>query len=251
MPRKVFVAGEVLTAADVNTNLADQAVMTFAGTAARGSAIGTAVEGMVTYLEDTDQLEVYGGTAVGWTSASNFLFGTATPTDGQVVSYSTAVSGYVPADAPSGKVLQVVSTTKDNSFSTTSSSFVDVTGMSATITPSSASNKILVLLNMATSTSDTSGAADAGFVLVRNTTEIAKSTAGGTYNFTGHSTNRFGIGAIGTNGMSVSHLDSPATTSAVTYKVQVNTQGGTFYVNLDGGAVRGSVSTITLMEIAG
>jgi hypothetical protein len=66
MPRKVFTAGEVLAAADVNEFLQDQAVMTFADTAARGSAIGTAVEGMVTYLEDINSLSVYNGTD--WTT---------------------------------------------------------------------------------------------------------------------------------------------------------------------------------------
>jgi hypothetical protein len=63
MPRKVFTAGEVLAAADVNSFLMDQTVMTFAGTAARGSAIGTAVEGMVTYLNDSDALQIHNGTA--------------------------------------------------------------------------------------------------------------------------------------------------------------------------------------------
>ena len=63
MPRKVFTAGEVLAAADVNTFLMDQSVMTFAGTAARGSAIGTATEGMLTYLADSDSFEFWNGTA--------------------------------------------------------------------------------------------------------------------------------------------------------------------------------------------
>ena len=60
--RKVFQAATVLTAADVNNFLMDQAVMVFAGTAARGSAIGTATEGMVTYLEDLNEIDVYTGT---------------------------------------------------------------------------------------------------------------------------------------------------------------------------------------------
>jgi hypothetical protein len=63
MSRKVFTAGEVLAAADVNSFLMDQTVMSFAGTAARGSAIGTATEGMTTYLEDSDSLEIYNGTS--------------------------------------------------------------------------------------------------------------------------------------------------------------------------------------------
>ena len=63
MPRKTFVNGEILTAGDLNTYLMDQSVMVFAGTAARGSAIGTAVEGMVTYLEDSNTLTVWDGSA--------------------------------------------------------------------------------------------------------------------------------------------------------------------------------------------
>jgi hypothetical protein len=58
--RRTFAPGEVLTASNVMNYLQDQAVMNFAGTAARGSAIGTALsEGMVSYLNDTDNLEVY------------------------------------------------------------------------------------------------------------------------------------------------------------------------------------------------
>ena len=60
---KVFTAGEVLTAANVMGYLQDQAVMVFAGTAARGSAIGTATEGMVTYLTDSNTITVYDGSA--------------------------------------------------------------------------------------------------------------------------------------------------------------------------------------------
>lgn len=60
--RKVFQPATILTAADVNNYLMDQSVMVFAGTAARGSAIGTAVtEGMVTYLEDSNSIEFWNG----------------------------------------------------------------------------------------------------------------------------------------------------------------------------------------------
>jgi hypothetical protein len=62
MPRKEFDAFTRLDASDINTFLMDQAVMTFAGTAARGSAIGTATEGMLTYLADTDTFEFWDGT---------------------------------------------------------------------------------------------------------------------------------------------------------------------------------------------
>lgn len=63
MSRKVFTAGEVLAAADVNSFLMDQTVMSFAGTAARGSAIPSPVAGMTTYLEDTKDLQIYNGTS--------------------------------------------------------------------------------------------------------------------------------------------------------------------------------------------
>lgn len=63
MPRKVFDAGEVLSATNVNEFLMNQMVMTFAGTAARGSAIGTATEGMVTYLADSKTFEYWNGTS--------------------------------------------------------------------------------------------------------------------------------------------------------------------------------------------
>jgi hypothetical protein len=57
--RKVFQPATVLTAGDVNSFLMDQSVMVFDDATARGSAIGTATEGMVTYLKDTDAIEVY------------------------------------------------------------------------------------------------------------------------------------------------------------------------------------------------
>jgi hypothetical protein len=68
--RRTFAPGEVLTATNVMGYLQDQAVMNFAGTAARGSAIGSAVsQGMVSYLDDSNGVEVYRttGTAIaGW-----------------------------------------------------------------------------------------------------------------------------------------------------------------------------------------
>ena len=75
--RKVFTAGEVLTAANVNDYLMDQAVQVYAGTAARGSALGTAqAEGLVTYLSDTDTIQVALGTAT-WANVASFSTATA------------------------------------------------------------------------------------------------------------------------------------------------------------------------------
>ena len=96
MPRKTFVAGDVLTAGDVNTFLMDQSVMTFADSAARGSAIPSPTEGMVTYLDDTDALEVFNGTAftgVGGGGATNAIINGAFEINQRGFSSSTA-AGY-------------------------------------------------------------------------------------------------------------------------------------------------------------
>jgi hypothetical protein len=75
MPRKEFVAFTRLDASDVNTYLMDQSVMTFATSAARTTAIPTPAEGMVTYLEDSNSLQVWDGTA--WTLAGGVSSGNA------------------------------------------------------------------------------------------------------------------------------------------------------------------------------
>jgi hypothetical protein len=100
MPRKTFTAGEVLAAADVNEYLMDQSVMTFADSAARGSAIGTAIaqEGMLTYLEDTDAFEYWDGSAFtafggGGGAATNAIINGAFEINQRNFTSSTA-SGY-------------------------------------------------------------------------------------------------------------------------------------------------------------
>jgi hypothetical protein len=79
MPRKVFVAGDPLTAAQVNTNLMDQSVMRFASAAARDASIPSPTEGMNCYLDDQNWLMVYTGSA--WTITGGdkpYFYGTTT-----------------------------------------------------------------------------------------------------------------------------------------------------------------------------
>jgi hypothetical protein len=80
MSRKVFEAFTRLDASDVNTYLMDQSVMSFATSAARTTAIPTPVEGMVTYLEDSNSLQLWNGaswTAVGGDFSRNYVLNSA------------------------------------------------------------------------------------------------------------------------------------------------------------------------------
>jgi len=153
---------------------------------------------------------------------------------------------------PAGSVLQVVSTTKTDTFSTVSSgSFVDVTGLSVSITPSSSSNKILVLYDTMI------GPQDTGFFrIVRDSTAIKQGDAAG-------GRIRTTVGSISPGGNNDklapgagSYLDSPATTSSITYKIQVQNYTGTLVVNRsyndsDASYSGRGASTITVMEIKG
>ena len=148
-----------------------------------------------------------------------------------------------------GHVIQVVSTTKNDAASTTSTSFADISGLSVSITPSSSSSKILVLVNVMLGST-----ADAGIKLVRNSTDIAIGTGASAWNTLGQSApSPSNDLTYAPQHSSISHLDSPSTTSAVTYKIQGRTNGsGTLYINRR--AIADSfigASSITVMEIAG
>lgn len=84
--KKTFVANEVLTAAEVNGYLMDQAVMVFADSTARSSAIGTPTEGMVSYLSDTNAIEKYTGAAWENIQAASAGFTSSTATTYEIAS---------------------------------------------------------------------------------------------------------------------------------------------------------------------
>jgi len=152
-----------------------------------------------------------------------------------------------------GKVLQVVSATKTDTFTATGFSswnYVDVTGLSVSITPSSTSNKILIIGYI-------SGGGDNAFYrLDKNGSTITGylGTQTGSYTLGFGSANSTSIYNVNGNAV-ISYLDSPASTSALTYKVQV-TGNGTVSINRptdsENSNNRGrTASTITVMEIAG
>ena len=146
-----------------------------------------------------------------------------------------------------GKVLQVVSVTKDSTFTTTSGTFVDVTGLSASITPSSASNKIAVLYNV--SVSNVTSTAATLTRLLRDSTPISIGASGTGVQASSHAApNDFDQ-----SNASISYLDSPSSTSAITYKVQIKTEPS-YTATLNRGQLDGNygltASTITLMEVS-
>ena len=157
-----------------------------------------------------------------------------------------------------GKILQVLQTVKTDTFSTTSSTFTDVTGLSATITPSSNSNKILVKVSLGfVSGYASNSAVYPNFVLVRGSTEIGKGDADGNKTDCSFAVlTNLQSGYMGSSA-AFEFLDSPATTSATTYKLQMLSgyQTNTIYVNRmynndDETYTTRAASTFTVMEVA-
>jgi hypothetical protein len=148
----------------------------------------------------------------------------------------------LPAAIPTGKVLQVVQANKQDMTSTTSTSYVDISGMSVNITPSSSSNKILVFFSANTSTNNH----DAQGKLLRDSTDIVGT--GATNNATMYLRTSNGDTITPNNTM---YLDSPNTTSQVTYKLQWRAVSNTVYLNRRmGDTAFGTISNITAMEIS-
>jgi hypothetical protein len=172
-----------------------------------------------------------------------------------VTSAGVAVTGLAKASLPTGSVLQVVNAVYNTQVTNSTTTYAD-TNLTATITPTSATSKILVLVNQRMMA--TAGAAvgygyqtNAGLQLLRDASVLVTpgSDSGGKYSIhlsTGAAP-ASGIISIG-EVISLNYLDSPASTSALVYKTQFakGTSGmGDTYANNGTGQ-----STITLMEIA-
>ena len=153
---------------------------------------------------------------------------------------------------PTGSILQVVSTTKTDTFTMSSATYADVTGLSASITPSSTSSKIFVLLN----TWGDTNTADIGMLrLMRDATPIGVGDSEGSRVAASVSFSTF-AGSNDPTSASASVLDSPNTTSTITYKAQIRLASGTAYINryhsdINSAVAPRTASSITLMEVAG
>jgi hypothetical protein len=165
----------------------DQTVMVFAGTAARGSAIGTAVEGMVSFLEDSNALAIYDGSA--WKNSLK----------------------------TTGGILQVVTGTTTTLLTTTSSSYV-TTGLTASITPLSTSSKIIV---MASTNGLTQNGSTVGFWTIFRGT-VAGTNLGAA---SGMAVIFLATNIEMASPVSCITLDSPNTASSQTYTLGFKTNG--------------------------
>ena len=155
-----------------------------------------------------------------------------------------------------GSILQVVTTNKTDVFTTTSATMTDVTGLNASITPSSANNKILVhfSVNMGNTGQYYLAAGD----ITRNGTAIALGDAAGSRQRCTFGTQEGGVIHGDMRCYAGSFLDSPSSTSALTYQIRVRSESPhTVFINrsneADGDNIvsQRGISHITLMEVSG
>jgi len=157
-------------------------------------------------------------------------------TDGTIVNADiNSAAAIATTKLGAGAVLQVVTVSDSTERTTTSTSFVTSTGLSLSITPSSASNKIFLVSSY---TGYNNTAPEITFnTLYRNSTNLGASNGFSIYRASS-SQNEFPI--------TMTHLDSPSSTSAITYAVYFKVSAGTGIVN------KGSTTgTLTAFEIKG
>ena len=197
------------------------------------SASGTTLTLTSATSATDDMYCVYLGQALQTVNPANASVGTAQLIDGAVTSAKLA-------SGTGGKVLQVVTATDDTQRSTTSTSFVTASNtLSVNITPSSTSSKIFITYNG--SGYKNGNNQESYTTIFRDSTNIGNENMGLT------------IFWVGVDDLSVPHsasiVDSPNTTSQITYQVRIRTDAGTFTFPYKSGAGNGVLATITAFEI--
>ena len=157
-----------------------------------------------------------------------------------VVTADDLAAGAARANFGAGAVLQVVTATNTTRATTTSTSFVD-TNLSCSITPSSASSKIFAVVSSNINNNNTAGHT-ALYSLKRGSTDLGGASSEGFGNASGISNIRVEVPCV------IAVLDSPATTSSITYTVQFRTSNSAADIEMPSRA--NAKETLTLMEIA-
>lgn len=167
-------------------------------------------------------------------------------------------TGTIVTNKTAGTVLQVVSTIKQDTFSMSGASFVEITGLTASITPTTTSNKVLVQVSLGRVGVNIAVGATVAFQLLRGATVIGAGTPSGSQLATSFVATSSTNGNYSGGGFAFQFLDSPSTTSATTYSVKMLAESSTTaYINRSFTGGTGSTtyesassSTITVMEIA-
>jgi hypothetical protein len=163
-------------------------------------------------------------------------------TNGQVLTADSSQTRGLGWSTISPRIGQVVTATTTNITNTAGAGWIDVSGLSVTITPTLSTSKILVVSSFGTiGSSGSSSVYFSGYVqLLRASTSLQSSFVGGYY------PNGGGVNTAAYSPFSIQYVDSPATTSATTYKMQINNIVGaaTFSANPSGTSVQ-----ISAMEI--
>ena len=170
------------------------------------------------------------------------------------------IEGFSGTSMPTGSVIQVKSASKTDAGSKSSTQSYDIPGLSVSITPTSATNKIFIIFNLNIQSSGSFGADVVR--LIRDSTNICIADSVGSYTRGSNAVTRHEVGDnYDYTGWSIvnSFLDSPGDTNAHTYKINLydHTANNTVWINRDredGGdssGYRRTVSTITVMEIKG
>jgi hypothetical protein len=158
-----------------------------------------------------------------------------------------------------GKVLQVVQATKTDTFTHTGTGFTVVTGLTASITPSSTSNKIFITVSV-NGQRNVANNTVGQITIFKDDSNLINASSPGSRNPSITSGVQMGDtnGDVNSEIYSFSVLNSPSTTSEITYDVRVRNAGGSevTYINrseedVDAASKGRGISTITLMEIAG
>jgi len=183
---------------------------------------------------------------------------TGTIPQGNIANASLGAVTALPAGV-GGKVLQVVQATKTDTFTTTATSFTLVTDLAASITPSATSSKIFVTVSIMGQRSNDNG--EVGQITIfKDSSNLINASSPGSRTPSISSGVQMGNsnGDVNAEPYSFSILNSPSTTSSITYDVRVKmiSGSGEFYINrveddLNNNIRGRGISTITLMEIAG